>query len=544
MPLHELPDLCGELDSQGSGTTAPASATSNAGSGGTSSSGESEASASAGQKKTVNLYFLISAEYLRKAGYNGSMTIARSEAGRFLKEKIQSLGLDAAGLDAVNIEEENTWHFAFSAIFEYEEAQKLQERLIKQFKQWFGVDLGGNKLSVQNGSYLVVVRGTSFGLFEEFQKKEEGFREALQEEEDGGYKLPPGVNAMVGTRAQLDSLRFKIRCPKAVAQRLQAASAADTRNNNNNTIAGPSEAFRLVTADGAHVELPLDGHSTVGELKAKAAAVLGIEAGDQDWYVGDKELLLQEDDAFARDVIRAGSEVTLVVVQKPQPEVAEWVRRLRANDESLTGIESGDTEPEQMRYEDAQALAEALKVNNTLDYLCLRGCTGIGNAGWVALAGALKVNSTLVELDLSYCTGIGDAGATAFADALKVNSTLVELILSGCTGIGKAGWVALVDTIDNSRFTVRSRMPPCVGGTMMTYAARLHASSGLGYCRVYDPNLAAAAEAPVAVQAAVGDHASGDDVAPVAKKQKLTEAATAAAAEVATMGAAQAAVAK
>ena len=25
-------------------------------------------------------------------------------------------------------------------------------------------------------------------------------------------------------------------------------------------------------------------------------------------------------------------------------------------------------------------------MNNTLDYLCLRGCTGIDNAGWVALA--------------------------------------------------------------------------------------------------------------------------------------------------------------
>ena len=485
--------------------TAPASATSNAGSGGTSSSGESEASASAGQKKTVNLYFLISAEYLRKAGYNGSMTIARSEAGRFLKEKIQSLGLDAAGLDAVNIEEENTWHFAFSAIFEYEEAQKLQERLIKQFKQWFGVDLGGNKLSVQNGSYLVVVRGTSFGLFEEFQKKEEGFREALQEEEDGGYKLPPGVNAMVGARAQLDSLRFKIRCPKAVAQRLQAASAADTRNNN--TIAGPSEVFRLVTANGAHVELPLDGHSTVGELKAKAAEVLGIEAGDQDWYVGDKGLLLQEDAAVARGVIDAGSDVTLVVMQKPRSRVAEWVRQLRANDEEVY-ISEEKTEPEKLRCEDAHALAEALKVNSTLEILELDGCTGIGNAGWVALADALKVNNTLARLDLYGCTCIGNAGCVALADALKVNSTLERLDLNKCTGSGDAGKLAEIQiqkAIERNNKGNRSRSSSSSSNS-------------------------------------AGGHASGVDVEPVAKKQKL---AAAAAPEVATAGAAQqAAVAK
>ena len=221
-----------------------------------------------------------------------------------------------------NKQEEDTWRYSFEGEFQWDNASKLQDTLRRKFRMYFqDVALGGNIIRVEKGCYRVVIVGT-FGLFHRFKLVEQGFREALQEEEDEEYKLPPGVNAMVGARAQLDSLMYTIRCPKAVAQRLQMG------------------------------------------------------------------------------------------VQNLQPEVAEWVRQLRANDESLTEISVGRELGPDLRCEDAHALAEALKVNSTLRDLSLWRCTGIGNAGWVALADALKVNSTLRMLRLA-CTGIGNAECVA-----------------------------------------------------------------------------------------------------------------------------------
>ena len=86
------------------------------------------------------------------------------------------------------------------------------------------------------------------------------------------------------------------------------------------------------------------------------------------------------------------------------------------------------------------ALAESLRVNNTLKYLhfCAVGIDGVGAA---AIADALRMNNTLVSLDLG-CNSIGDVGAAAFGNMLRVNSTLTHLSL-GKNQISAAGVAVL-----------------------------------------------------------------------------------------------------
>eukprot|EP00812_Abedinium_dasypus_P008609 NODE_235_length_1770_cov_349.400583.p1 GENE.NODE_235_length_1770_cov_349.400583~~NODE_235_length_1770_cov_349.400583.p1 ORF type:complete len:533 (-),score=189.69 NODE_235_length_1770_cov_349.400583:155-1690(-) len=76
----------------------------------------------------------------------------------------------------------------------------------------------------------------------------------------------------------------------------------------------------------------------------------------------------------------------------------------------------------------AEALAEALKGNDTLEDLILTGNDGneIGDDGAKALAEALKSNDKLLHLDLKR-NDIGDDGAKALAEALKSNKTLTRL---------------------------------------------------------------------------------------------------------------------
>ena len=118
------------------------------------------------------------------------------------------------------------------------------------------------------------------------------------------------------------------------------------------------------------------------------------------------------------------------------------------------------------------ALGDALKTNNTLQLLCLRGT--IDDAGAAALANALKSNTALTSLDVGSCSmsksgtlalanavttnttlttlsfrsnyNVGVRGAAALADCLTANTALTSLDVGYC-GIGDAGTVALVDAM-------------------------------------------------------------------------------------------------
>jgi Ran GTPase-activating protein (RanGAP) involved in mRNA processing and transport len=92
----------------------------------------------------------------------------------------------------------------------------------------------------------------------------------------------------------------------------------------------------------------------------------------------------------------------------------------------------------------ARAIADALKVNTTLEGLYISG-NEIGDAGAAALAGGLAVNSSLRELHANFC-GIGAAGSRAIADALKINTTLEELYIAN-NNIGLLGSRAIAEAL-------------------------------------------------------------------------------------------------
>ena len=76
-------------------------------------------------------------------------------------------------------------------------------------------------------------------------------------------------------------------------------------------------------------------------------------------------------------------------------------------------------------YNGAIAISEAVKINKTLTLLDLR-CCNIGYDGAIAIAEAVKKNKTLTLLDLRDCN-IGYRGAKAIAEALKTN-TRIQII--------------------------------------------------------------------------------------------------------------------
>ena len=102
----------------------------------------------------------------------------------------------------------------------------------------------------------------------------------------------------------------------------------------------------------------------------------------------------------------------------------------------------------------ARALGEALKVNTTLKELLLRR-NKVGADGASALGEALKVNTALLKLDLED-NSVRKDGASALGEALKVNATLKELIVrrnkvgyAGASVLGEAGSRCVFDDDDD-----------------------------------------------------------------------------------------------
>ena len=101
----------------------------------------------------------------------------------------------------------------------------------------------------------------------------------------------------------------------------------------------------------------------------------------------------------------------------------ETVEGLRQNDPTLVNLELFD---KGIGDAEAQAIAEALRENSTLQKLDLSDNEFEGAEAAASLASLLRNNSSLTKLDLTMCNLGPDAGA-ALAAALKENTTLTEL---------------------------------------------------------------------------------------------------------------------
>lgn len=124
------------------------------------------------------------------------------------------------------------------------------------------------------------------------------------------------------------------------------------------------------------------------------------------------------------------------------------VERLHNNDLTLTELYFIKNK---IKLKGAVALAEALKVNETLTTLSL-GWDNIERDGIQALVDALKVNQTLKNLSLR-SIGLGIDAAKELAKALKINQTLVVLDVAH-NNIGVEGSLALIGVLHQDNYTL------------------------------------------------------------------------------------------
>lgn len=104
----------------------------------------------------------------------------------------------------------------------------------------------------------------------------------------------------------------------------------------------------------------------------------------------------------------------------------------------------------------AQALAQALMTNRTLQTLELSGDNYLSSLGIKALANALKVNDSLLTLALE-STRMGDDDVTNIAEALRHNTSLRKLNLTRNKGITLVGAKSLALALEqNSNSKIQS----------------------------------------------------------------------------------------
>ena len=117
--------------------------------------------------------------------------------------------------------------------------------------------------------------------------------------------------------------------------------------------------------------------------------------------------------------------------------ITEAIKEAAAVIAKQFGASSIDLRDKGLTAHDATVVAEVLKSNTSVRGVYLDFNKEIGDEGAKALAEALKVNATVEKLYLRSC-GIGDDGAAAFAEALRSNTSLTVLGLYG-NGIGEQG---------------------------------------------------------------------------------------------------------
>ncbi|QDQ25114.1 hypothetical protein FNU76_01385 [Chitinimonas arctica] len=133
-------------------------------------------------------------------------------------------------------------------------------------------------------------------------------------------------------------------------------------------------------------------------------------------------------------------------------KLREAIRRLRANDYTLTNLDLSDMRGDnQIDDSSARVLAEAITCNTCLTQLDLRW-NQIGDIGAQALADVIAGNTCLAALYLGN-NKIGDDGAQALAKALASNKYLTTLSL-GSNQIGDSGAQALAEALaSNTRLS-------------------------------------------------------------------------------------------
>ena len=136
-----------------------------------------------------------------------------------------------------------------------------------------------------------------------------------------------------------------------------------------------------------------------------------------------------------------------------EEEVGELSDEMRAEIEEAMGKEIADFEYEWIGDAGALFVAEKLRGNSIVEELDLRKC-GIGAVGARALAESLSGHNDSLKVLVLWDNDIGDDGAQALAQMLKKNTTLEKLSLGKC-GVGDRGARALSEALKEN-FALKS----------------------------------------------------------------------------------------
>ena len=164
------------------------------------------------------------------------------------------------------------------------------------------------------------------------------------------------------------------------------------------------------------------------------------------------------------EIEKAGDHLDLSRVKLNNQKMAELVEALKVNktigwldihgvyirDEAFeelkasNALKRADFGANNIKDEGVIALAEALRVNNTIRWLDLSCNKNIGDKGAEALAEMLKVNKGLKRFDLSF-NNITDKGAVALFEALKVNEVVRINLAFNCISAKMKAVILLAD---------------------------------------------------------------------------------------------------
>eukprot|EP00756_Hemistasia_phaeocysticola_P003933 Hpha_TRINITY_DN12534_c0_g1::TRINITY_DN12534_c0_g1_i1::g.51205::m.51205 len=136
-------------------------------------------------------------------------------------------------------------------------------------------------------------------------------------------------------------------------------------------------------------------------------------------------------------------------MNKLNDELAMEVVEVLKGAEALTHL---DFSLNELTDATATQIAKALDGHKAVQNLELDG-NKLTDSAASAMADLLRAGSSLTRLDLSGNTGIGNEGAKKLADALKLNTTLESLHIRSCS-IGSEGVQALCETLSGNNTTL------------------------------------------------------------------------------------------
>ncbi|CAF1153760.1 unnamed protein product, partial [Didymodactylos carnosus] len=157
----------------------------------------------------------------------------------------------------------------------------------------------------------------------------------------------------------------------------------------------------------------------------------GFDISSYSCYPNEDEVLLP-----------AGTEFKIITVESDTENDKHRIYLTIIND--MDKEHFSDLSNKHLSAEDARAVANQLKINETLEELYISN-NNISNEGATSIADALKANTTLWKLYFSN-NNISNEGATSIADALKVNTTLWKLDISN-NNISNEGATSIADAL-------------------------------------------------------------------------------------------------